>query len=395
MEAMRLARGGTPPPPPPAPSEEQRVNPFVAQVVDQSAHARVVQRFADINWTEEEAREGVLNEWRRNRAFDGIFISQNDEAWRDLQQRARGEWDYQYENVLGGTGNTFGMEIEFEFPRDVSRRDVTKALYEAGILDRPQVYSYHGGGFRTGPGYFRLEEDGSLSNGLELVSPILFDNRESWEKIETATRVLREIGAKTNSRTGGHIHVGIAPLDHRAYSWQRLARIGVGYERNLYRMGAADNILWTRTGNPGRHRGTSFASPIPSAAFNISGESSAEAARRSFGGRRTIFNATNVDAAYYRKPTLEFRYPNSTLDHRQWQAQIQVANAIVHQAAVIRNESPQNQFTPGLEQRHKHLRYDNECSDQMEVDHFRKFLDVLGHEKDRFAAAWLHERGRV
>lgn len=396
IEAMQLARGTARPAPVPTPEPgENRVNPVVAQIVDQAMHQRVVQRFSDVNWVEEEAREGVLDEWRRNRGFDGIYMSENEEAWQDLQERARSEWEYQYEGALGGTGNSFGIEIEFEFPRNVSHNDIAQALYNAGILDQPRVHGYHQGASRTGPGFFRLETDSSLNHGLELVSPVLFDNRESWEKIETATRILRELGATTSSRTGGHIHVGIAPLDHRTYSWQRLARIGMAYEKNLYRMGSADNQQWSRTGRPGVHRGSDYAAPFPQSVQNISGIHSPEAARRAFGQRYTIFNTTNVDAAYNRKPTVEMRYPNSTLDHRQWQAQIQVANAIVHQAAVIRNESEQSRFTPGLRQRNQQLRYGDSCNDQMETDQFRKFLDVLGNGRDRLAATWLYLRGRA
>jgi predicted nucleic acid-binding Zn finger protein/uncharacterized protein YggL (DUF469 family) len=396
IEAMRLARGNTPQVVrEPVAVEEARTSQETIQVVEQSLHVQAMRRFSEINWAEEEAREGVLNVWRENRAFDGIYISEDEEAWRQLQEQARGDWIYQYENVLGGTGNSFGFEIEFELPDGVSKDEVADALNRADILERANIYSYHRGNGRVGPGYFRLEEDGSLDNGLELISPILFDNRESWKKIDTANKILNDLGAFTNANTGGHIHVGIAPLDHRTFSWQRLARIGLAYEKNLYRMGGADADLYERNGTPGSHRGSYFSTPLGSTVSRISGTTSAEVARRAFGERRTIFNTTNIDANILRKPALEMRYPNSTLNHKQWQAQIQVANAIVHQAAVIRQESPQNRFTPGLRQTNKQLRYTDPCTQQMEVDQFRKFLDVMGNEKDRLAAAWLFTRGSV
>ncbi|MFC5401783.1 amidoligase family protein [Cohnella soli] len=395
IDALRLARGRTQEPAPAAAAETDRVEPVIIQAVDRALHERVTQRFADINWVEEEAREGVLNVWRENRAFDGVYMSEDDEAWQQLQEQAQGDWEYQYENVLGGTGNSFGMEIEFELPRNVSYDHVAQALYRADIIDRPNYFGYHGGDGRVGPGYFRLETDGSLSHGLELVSPVMFDNRESWEKIEKATQILRDLGARTNDNTGGHIHVGIAPLDHRTYSWQRLARIGLAYEHNIYRMGGADADTFARNGTRGEHRGSGYAAPFPSSVKQITSTSSAESARAAFGQRYTIFNTTNVDASRNRKPTVEMRYPNSTLNPKQWQAQIQVANAIVHQAAVIRNESPQARFTPGLLQTHNQLRVSDRCNDQMETDQFRKFLDVLGNAQDRLAATWLFTRGRA
>lgn len=367
---------------------------LIRGIVDQSMHRRVVQRFADIDWTNEEARDGVLEVWKENRGFDGVYLSRDDAAWEDLRTRALNDWDYQYGNVLGGTGNTFGIEIEFELPSHVRKEEVAELLYEADLLDRRYAQRYHAR--NAGPGYFRLENDGSLSNGLELVSPILFDDEDSWRRIELATKKLREVGAFMTSDTGGHIHIGIAPLDHRTYSWQRLARIGKAYEKNLYRMGGADADNYERFGQPGRHRGSYYASPIPDSVNRMTGFTSPEAARGMFGDRYTIFNPSNVDIAWPgRKPTVEMRYPNSTLNHKQWQAQVQVANAIVHQAAVIRNNDPQSQFTPGLMQSNKQLRVTDASNEQMNIDNFRNFLDVLGNDRDRLAAAWLFERGRA
>ncbi|MGP3788224.1 amidoligase family protein [Paenibacillus sp. 1A_MP2] len=369
-------------------------NEVIRGIVDQSLHRAVVQRFADIDWANEEAREGVLDAWRENRAFDGIYLSRDDTAWEELSNRAKNDWEYQYGDVLGGTGNSFGIEIEFELPSNVRKEEVAELLYEADLIDSRAIQRYHAR--NSGPGYFRLERDSSLENGLELVSPILFDNEDSWRRIELATQKLREVGAQTSRRTGGHIHIGIAPLDHRTYSWQRLARIGKGYEKNLYRMGAADADHYERTGQPGIHRGSHYAAPFPDTVSRISGFTSPESARRMFGDRYTIFNASNVDSSWAgRKPTVEMRYPNSTLNHKQWQAQVQVANSIVHQAAVINNNSPQSEFTPGLMQANKQLRLQDSCNEQMQIDNFRSFLDVLGNDKDRLAATWLFTRGRA
>lgn len=396
IQAFNMARSNSTSPVTESSQDGSTHDQLIRRIVDQSLHQRVVQRFSDINWAEEEAREGVLETWRENRGFNGIYMSADDAAWSELDIRAAGDWDYQYEGVLGGTGNSFGLEIEFELPRNVRQEEVAELLYSADILDRARVHGYHSGSGASGPGYFRLETDSSLNNGLELVSPVLFDNAEAWQRIEIATQKLREVGAKTSVRTGGHIHIGIAPLDHRTYSWQRLARIGKGYEKMFYRMGAADADSFERTGQPGTHRGRRYSAPFPESVSRISGFTSPEAARRAYGDRYTIFNASNVDSVRsVRKPTVEMRYPNSTLNHKQWQAQIQVANAVVHQAAVIRNNSPQDQFTPGLMQTNRQLRASDSCSEQMQIDNFRNFLDVLGNDQDRLAATWLFKRGRA
>jgi hypothetical protein len=158
-------------------------------------------------------------------------------------------------------------------------------------------------------------------------------------------------------------------------------------------MGGADSERFRTDGQPGRHRGTSYANPL-SASLSFDGQVSAQEARRrlSSNSRYTILNATNVDGRG--RPAIEMRYPNGTLDHRQIQAQVQVANAIVHQAAVIRNDSPLSEFSPRFGERDKHLRFSDRPGAEQEERNFRAFLDVLGNPQDRLAATWLWLRGR-
>jgi len=381
MHAHMIARG-------------QAISPtsqLIHERLDEAARQQARQSFEFIDWQEQEAREGVLEVWKENRGFDGVFISEDAAAWENLLSNANNEWEYKYENVLGGTGNSFGIEVEFELPLNVRKEEIAEALYEAGLLDSASINNYHSNGR---PGFWKLERDGSLQNGLELVSPILFDRRETWEQIETATRILREKGANVSSRTGGHIHIGIAPLDHKTYAWQRLSRVGLAYEKLFYRLGGADSVAY-RNGSRGRHRGESYSTPLSDEARNIRGTDTASIARsRLSRSRYTLFNATNVDG-YRSKPTLEMRYPNSTLDPAQWQAQIQVANCVVHQAAVINNDSAQSQFTPGLYARNNQLRRSDQSSENTEREYFRRFLDVIGNPIDRHAATWLFIRGQA
>ncbi|EGL18640.1 MULTISPECIES: amidoligase family protein [unclassified Paenibacillus] len=390
MQALRLAQQRVSA----ARTEQRRLRTRQGTIPDSpiQIHEDNLSTFAQIDWTEDSARERVLDIWRRERAFDGIYMSRNDEAWSDLQESARNEWEYQYSNVLGGTNNTFGIEIEVKFRDGYSKQRALRALYDAGLTNTASELSYHS---QDAPGFWKPERDGSLgSNGLELVSPVLNDNSEAWQKIQEATRILSENGAYVDNNCGGHVHIGIAPLDHRTYSWQRLARIGVGYERQFFRMGGANSDTYRRNGTTGIFRGTSYANPLPVRPM-ISSLSNAQRARSILSpSRYTIFNATNVDG-HRSKPTVEMRYPNATLDHRQLQAQIQVANAVIHQASIIRNNHPCSEFTPKFTETEQHLRYSNIPVPGREENNFRSFLDVLGNKKDRLAATWLWLRGRA
>ena len=383
IEAFRRARG----------LESNRTTVPFRLAIDNEARLQARRSFEFIDWREQEARVSVLDVWKQNRGFDGTLMTEDTGAFEELLQEASNEWEYKYENVLGGTGNSFGMEIEFELPAGVTGREVAAALHQAEILDTPTVHGYHSNG--GVPGFWKLEKDGSLQNGLELVSPILFDRRETWEQIEKATEVLKGIGVKVNQRTGGHIHVGIAPMDHKTYAWQRLSRIGLGYEKLFFRMGAADPEAYAN-GSHGTHRRGNYVKPLSDQSRSIRGTDTAVMARRKLSeSRYSLFNATNVDAIRNSKPTVEMRYPNSSLDASQWQAQIQIANAIVHQASVIDNDSPLSRFTPGLFDRDHQLRSTSRSTEVTEREYLRKFLDVLGNKEDRLAASWLFLRGRA
>jgi hypothetical protein len=390
MQAMRLARQQVA-----QQRRERRRQARQEPVLPVEVHEENRLTFAQIDWTEEAQREEVLNIWRQNRVFDGIYMSRDEQAWQTLQERAGQDWDYQYENVLGGTGVSFGVELEVEFDSQSQRTAALNELYQEQLTFTNQMQGYHSEG-RSG--FWKAERDGSLgSYGVEIVSPVLYDTPDNWKQIEKATEILRRHGAKTTNRCGGHIHVGIAPLDHRTYSWQRLARIGVGFERQFYRMGGANSESYRQSGQPGQHRGSSYAKPLEWISFG--GNAEATAARRQISSERyKIFNTTNIDHLNprLRKPAVEMRYPNGSIDHRQIQAQIQVANAVVHQAAAIRNDSPQSEFTPRFSETSRHLRYrDRSVSTSREEANFREFLDVLGNPHDRLAATWLWVRGKA
>jgi hypothetical protein len=352
-----------------------------------------------VDWTIEAEREEVLNTWRENRGFDGTYISRDQEAWTELRQESQAEWEYKYENVLGGTGNTFGVELEVKFRSSSAKQAALQELYRTGITHTPSQQSYHSSG---GGGMWKPERDGSLGDlGLELVSPVLKDDPKSWEHIQKAVEIMKRHGAYVDGDCGGHVHVGIQPLDHRTYSWQRLGRIAVGYEKQFYRMGGANSETYRTTGQRGVHKGTDYTKPL-SRNFKILGSDAPATARGRFnhdtidGRRYTFINTVNIDASSGYKPAVEMRYPNSTLDFRQIQAQVQVANAVVHQAAVIRNESPQNEFTPRFSETGQQLRVNTWVGDgtPQEEQNFRQFLDVLGNKEDRKAATWLWVRGR-
>lgn len=58
-----------------------------------------------------------------------------------------------------------------------------------------------------------IKNDGSLKNGVEIVSPILHAKDE--KKIYTIANIMKEFGLETTERCGGHIHIGAHVLDSK------------------------------------------------------------------------------------------------------------------------------------------------------------------------------------
>lgn len=359
--------------------------------------ARTRPLFVASQMTSDVQREEILNTWRETRGWDGTWMQTDEAAYQRLMQEVENDFDVVTDGTaLGGTGNMFGVEIELEFPQDAVTHDVTRELAQMGLIP-PQHstrQSYH---TRAVQGHWIGTRDGSLRNGLELVSPILHDTPEHWEQIRQVLAVAKRHGATVSQRTGCHTNINLGPTDARSFAFQRLARAAAGHERILYRMGGADAEKYRATGEKGLHRGTGYISPMGKT-IRIGENTSMNEIRRqiSSNGHTSILNLAN-------EGRIEFRYPNSTVDLQQMQAQIIVANAMVHQAAVIKKNMPQDSTTPKLSDLSQQLRHhdmyvrnsDLARPEFSEEQGFRRFLDFLGTPLERKAAAWLYRRGSV
>jgi len=350
--------------------------------------------FAGIDYTDEALREQVLAIWRENRAWDGVWMREDQAAFDRLMAETEEEWEYITDgSVLGGTGNTFGVELEMEFDRDGAWDRVARDLFSEGLSQFSSRQGYHTSGLLWIP-----TRDGSLNGGgLEIVSPVLQDRPEDWEQLRRVLEIAKFHGAKVNANTGCHTNVGAGPQDSRTFSWQRLARAAIAHEATLYRIGGANSEAYRNHQGPGKHRGTGYISPMASD-LSFSGNASPETARQRIrsAGHTSMINTTHDNR-------IEFRYPNGSLDERQIQTQVIVANAMMHQAATITNGHPLSDTTPRFSERSEQIRRNDVVMKQAddprrmaaEEKAFRRFLDFLGHPANRKAAAWLWKRGTV
>lgn len=257
---------------------------------------------------------------------------------------------YIKENALGGlatraTGQGFGVELEYDFPETMShteRREAEEkigiALKAANITPTAEKQGYHAAarnGYKdthvdeNGKGTWSWEHDGSVAG--EIVTPTMYDEPETWEKLEKVVEILKVNGAVPSVRAGAHVHVGTGALfgsDPKKYS--ELAKIYSQHEDVVYRL-ATDP-------ERGTHRGlkTNFGYASPNPAVAPSGFADATAVKR-WQGHRT--RALNLNTVYFgdedKKSHVEFRIFDATLDAAAIQAQVKVAVAMTAAAARI------------------------------------------------------------
>lgn len=252
------------------------------------------------------------------------------------QRAARGEHAIPYlrEDATGGLGardggRAFGVEIEFDLPPGSygTQQIIARELHEAGITSDPDIHGYHEGrgrnltGYTDAPNGWRLERDGSVSGG-ELVSPIMYDEPQTWANLERACEIIRRHGGRASVNAGSHVTVGTADYGHSVEPRNRLLNTVSGYEDTLYRLAT----------NPerGRHRltqGNAYCSPnnVPAQGYTSLGE----VAVAQGGHHRGLNLQHNVGA---RTDRAEFRLWDASIDPAVIQSQIKLSLGIADAA---------------------------------------------------------------
>lgn len=232
---------------------------------------------------------------------------------------------YEYDNVTAGMGSaeagrSFGIEIEFIHPYGESgAADVTRALYRAGLASSSSVQHYHqsqAGGYSSP--LYTVERDATVSG--EIVSPILYDTRETWERLEELCRILKEEGAYANFNAGAHVTVSTGDFDEDVSAYRRIAQSAYVYEDVLYRF--AQNPRATS------HRGTRYCTPLsgdPEAINNLRGYNSLATMQRL--GNHQMINFTKVLRSG-RREAIEYRLWDGSLDPSVMQAQVKLSLAL-------------------------------------------------------------------
>ncbi len=114
-----------------------------------------------------------------------------------------------YRDVIGlGDKTTFGIEIEYVsknaeslFVDEEKKIEIQRAIPKSEQLYNVCWQNVIENNVTT------INHD-EAEYGMELTSPILKDNKKSWQEIKTACEILKKHKMYINNRCGGHIHFG-------------------------------------------------------------------------------------------------------------------------------------------------------------------------------------------
>ena len=301
----------------------------------------------------------------------------NDELHEQLRRLARtaAAAEYERENVIGDPNQTFGIEIEFD---GADPNVVARALYEAGLAASPQQQSYHSQ--NRVPGKWVLEHDTTVTG--EIVSPVLKDTPETWDQLERVCSILRAHGARTTTRTGGHVHVGAdsANMDHDVNRFRKVAAACAWAEDLMYRLAAG-------TGRGGkRHRGAGsgyrWCGPMGSGQFEQA-QTLSDLATRVGSSHSFGLNYGNLLDS---RRTIEYRYFDSSLDPARLQANIKLACWVTKRASTLPDSAiPQERVRLGT--------HASGGTTEQGDGLLRRFADLMFvRPKDKLKLYWLYER---
>lgn len=323
---------------------------FIAAQERIAAVARRLEEILATDWTRHaDSLAEAMATWQQE---SELLYSEHYDTFKedfDLAIRLRSENNgkpvipYSKENVLNGlatraSGQGFGVELEYEFHNSVNdsyeaNRRIGAALHAAGLTPTRSQVGYHSAdenGYSdvhtdsNGRGTWSFEDDGSVDGG-ELVSPTMYDEPETWDKLEQAINILKAHGAIPTTRAGGHVHVGTGFYQGSPAKYTELARLMTQHEDVIYRL-ASDP-------ERGTHRGLSYTQPCPPVPAN-----GFTMLRDIHYAGRGALNYGNCQGN--NDDHSEFRVFDSTLDPGAVQAHIKIAVAMTHAAARVAEVAP-------------------------------------------------------
>lgn len=314
---------------------------------------------ADVRDAQAAVKEALTQDWMRSARYaeearrrwargSEVLYSENPEAFeaaaaaaRDRRQSGEAALVYMTEDATDGmltreSGRGFGLEIEFDLPdldeedRNAALRAIGLDLHAAGLTTHAHQRDYHSarseGYTDSHAGGWAYEEDGSVAG--EIVSPIMYDEPETWANIATVCAIVKKHGGEATVSTGSHVHVGAASYDHDIANHTEVTRLVNQYEDVIYRLAQNPDDPY------GEHRPLGYCAPNPE--VPLSGYQEVRQAAIDHHGHNRGLNlqAVRGDTTDH----IEFRHWDATLNPAMIQAQVKMSAALTVAAQRIASE---------------------------------------------------------
>lgn len=232
-------------------------------------------------------------------------------------------------------GLMFGIELEYENGPEgtLTEENFGDPLCDQGLLRWSDQQDYHADSQETQR--WRWEYDGSVSGG-EVITPILRDNRDSWNTLAEVVERMTANGAVVSVRAGSHIHIDSSEIGGDE-EWARFMKIITHFEDELVRL--AVNPWRRRTASDGRtlrtwHRNLRY--PMESIITRDADLTTREGVVRAIGSRSFPISTASVSNRTG-NGHIEFRLWDGSLRMPLIQMQTKITAAII--AAAMRPET--------------------------------------------------------
>ena len=184
---------------------------------------------------------------------------------------------------------------------------------------------------------WECKRDGSLSDGVEVTSPILHsENEGSSEEVYRVCNILKALNQRVSERCGGHIHIGAHTLTSPD-SYRKLLEMWSNIESTLY-------VICNETGDIPRIGVQRYASPI-SGKIEEAIESGEIFLKDGTDLNMFLWSLKSIQEVRYSginflnvnnsKNTIEFRLANGTLNPETWIENINLFGGFVAAAEQI------------------------------------------------------------
>lgn len=323
-----------------------------------------------------------FEEFDTRHPIDGLPTTREDKknllvAIRDENVRKQIELVYSSRDELINTLNTNNISL-INLPKDMTVGVELEAEGKiASVLNGLRICDN-----------WQAKGDSSLEEGIEVVSPILYDTLEDMTDLSMVCQIMKRCELSTSNRCGGHIHIGAKYLDTKE-AFGNFLTLWLANEENIYRMCNA-------SGENFREGTEQYAKPISllyeNGDDNIFSSISNAKTRddliniiKNF--QKGHYNGLNTDNINSQETdTIEFRISNGTLNFEEIQNNIRLYGRLMQRSkevSLLQAKVESGQEISETEQR-KINDFENLCNQQYKAEERGQMLiDFLFEEDER------------